>query len=335
MRRRHFLSFMAGGMLAWPLALRAQSAAMPVVGFLSSGSESTFAGLLKAFHQGLAEQGFVEGRNVAFEYRWADGDYNRLPALSAELVSHHVALIAATGGTMSAQAAKAATATIPVLFLAGSDPVKFGLVASVSRPGGNATGVSVVTTLLVKKRLELLRELAPEVSAIAVLLNPGSTSFEFERRLGTEGEQEEATAAAQVAGIKLIMMQARSEADLAPAFESAVNRGAGALLVSADPFFTDRRAAIVELAKRYRLPAVYPWRQFVAAGGLASYGPSISEAYRQVGQYAGRILKGAKPADLPVQRPNTFELVINTTTARTLGVDLSPGMIARADEVIE
>jgi putative ABC transport system substrate-binding protein len=335
MKRRQFITLMAGGALAWPLAVRAQSPAMPVIGFLSSGSKASFAGLLEAFRQGLAEQGFVEGRNVAIEYRWAGGDYQRLRTLAAELAERGVALIAATGGTMSAQAAKAATDTTPILFLAGSDPIKFGLVASVSRPGGNATGVSLVTTALVRKRLELLHELSPNVSTVAMLLNPGSTSFQFEQKVAAESEREETAAAAQIAGLKLLIVEASTEAELEPGFASVVEKGAGALLVSADPFFTDRRALIVALAQRHKLPAVYPWRQFAAAGGLASYGPSISQAYRQVGVYAGRILKGAKPADLPVQKPTTFELVLNMPTARALGLAISPEMIARADEVIE
>jgi len=334
MRRREFLTALGAG-LAYPLAVRAQPRRMPVIGFLNSGSQSAFAGLVAAFRQGLGEEGFVEGQNVAMEFRWAEGDYDRLPALSDELARRGVALIAATGGTMSARAAKAATKTIPILFVAGSDPVKFGLAESVSRPGGNATGVSVVTTPLVKKRLELLRELAPNVSSIAMLSNPGSTSFAFERDLAAENEREETAAAARLAGVRLLMLEAGTDADLERGFDAVVNDGARALLVSADPFFTDRRNAIVALAKRHALPAIYPWRQYTAAGGLASYGPSISEAYRQIGRYAGRILKGANPADLPVQIPTTFELVINMQAASALGLAVSPWLLGRADEVIE
>jgi ABC-type uncharacterized transport system substrate-binding protein len=334
MKRRTFLTLM-GGAFAWPLAAEAQSRRVPVIGFLNSGSQSAFTGLTNAFRQGLADEGFIDGQNVAMEYRWAEGDYERLPALSAELVRRGVALIAATGGTMSARAARSATSTIPILFVAGSDPIKFGLAASVSRPGGNATGVSIVTTPLVKKRLELLRELAPNITTIAMLSNPGSTSFAFERELASDNEREETASAAKLAGVKLLMLEAGSDAELEQGFDAVIKDGARALVVSADPFFTDRRAAIVELAKRHALPAIYPWRQYTAAGGLASYGPSITEAYRQIGHYAGRILKGANPADLPVQIPTTFELVINMETAATLGLAVSPWLLARADEVIE
>jgi putative tryptophan/tyrosine transport system substrate-binding protein len=336
MRRRDVIALMAGGAsLALPFAAGAQSRIVPVIGFLNSGSQSAFAGLADAFRQGLGDEGYVEGNNVRIEYRWADGDYARLPALVTDLIQHGVALLAATGGTPAARAAKAITQTLPILFVIGSDPVKIGLAASVSRPGGNATGVNVVTTDLVRKRVELLHEVVPDISTIALMLNPGSTSFEYERTLAVESEKEETAAAAQNAGVRLIMVQATADSDFEPAFASAIKNGARGLLVSADPFLTDRRALIIALAARHKMPAIYPWRQYPAAGGLMSYGPSIAEAYRQIGRYAGRILKGAKPADLPVQIPAKFELVLNLTAAQTLGVEISPWLLARADEVIK
>jgi putative ABC transport system substrate-binding protein len=336
MRRRDVIALMSGGAsLALPFAAGAQSRIVPVIGFLNSGSQSAFAGLAGAFRQGLGDEGYVEGDNVLIEYRWADGDYARLPALVTDLLQRGVAVLAATGGTPAARAAKAIVQSLPILFVTGTDPVKIGLVASVSRPGGNATGVNVVTTDLVRKRVELLHEVVPDINTIALVLNPGSTSFEYERMLAVESEREETAAAAQNASVKLIVVQATADSDFEPAFASAIKNGARGLLISADPFLTDRRALIIALAARHRLPAIYPWRQYPAAGGLMSYGPSMAEAYRQIGRYAGRILKGAKPADLPVQIPAKFELVLNMTAAQTLGVEISPWLLARADEVIK
>jgi putative tryptophan/tyrosine transport system substrate-binding protein len=335
MRRRDFLIHVAGGMAAWPVAAGAQSRSTPVIGFLNSGSEEAFAGLVNAFRRGLSEEGYTEGRNVTIEYRWAKGDYDRLPALSADLVSRQVTVIAATGGTMSGLAAKAATSTIPVLFIAGSDPIAVGLVASYSRPGGNATGVNVYTTEMVGKRLGLLRELAPKATTIAMLVNPGATSAEFERKFANELERKDMAAAAQAAGVKLLVAEASAASDLPVAFDQAMKSDANALVVSADPFFNSERAQIVALADRHRLPAIYPWRQYAEGGGLMSYGPSIRESYRQIGVYAGRLLKGAKPGELPVQRPMRFELLINLKGAKALGLDIPPMLLARADEVIE
>jgi putative ABC transport system substrate-binding protein len=335
MRRREFLILAGGGVALSPLAAFGQSTNAPVIGFLNSGSAAAFVGLVDAFRRGLSQEGYVEGRNVQIEFRWAGGQYDLLPSLANDLVRRGVALIAATGGIPSARAAKAATTTIPILFVSGSDPVVVGLVASLNRPGGNATGVSVVTTDLVGKRLEWLRRLLPRATTIAMLVNPGSYSVKFEREFASEMEKKEAAAAAVDAGLTLFVVEAGAEHELEAAFGSAKKLGADAFLVSADPFFTDRRDVIVTLAERYALPAIYPWRQYAVAGGLMSYGPSITEVYRQIGGYAGRILKGAKPIDLPVQKPSKFELVINRKTAKALGLDIAPELLTVADEVIE
>jgi putative ABC transport system substrate-binding protein len=300
---------------------------MPVIGFLNSASPGPAAPLLAAFHRGLGKAGYVEGRNVAIEYRWAEGQYDRLRSLADDLVRRKVALIATTGGLVTAQAAKAATSTIPVLFIAGFDPVQEGLASSINRPGGNATGVGVYTTELGRKRLELLQELVPKVATIAMLVNPDSISTKIERQ-----DLEEA---ARNAGLQFLVAQARGESDLEQAFSDAIDRGAGALIVSADAFFTSRRVQIVALAARHALPASYPWSQYADAGGLMSYGPTLTWAYEQVGVYAGRILKGARPETLPVQLPTTFEMVINLKTAKSLGLSTPPFLAARADRVIE
>jgi putative ABC transport system substrate-binding protein len=302
---------------------------MPVVGFISSSNSESpgteFARLLTAFRKGLNEHGYVEGQNVGFEYRWAGGQYSRLPALIAELVRHKVGVIAATGGLPSALAAKAATETIPILFVIGSDPVQVGLVSSLGRPGGNATGVSVFTTELAQKRLEMLHQLVPSATTIAQLVNPKS--------YGSGKEQMED--AARDRGLKLLVLEASVESDFEPTFAIAAQERAEALLVSADPFFTTRHAKIVALAARYGLPAAYPWRQYAEAGGLMSYGPELTWAYHQIGLYAGRILKGAKPSDLPVQLPTKFQLIVNHSTAKALGLELSRILLAQADELIE
>jgi putative ABC transport system substrate-binding protein len=312
--------------MAWPLGANAQGPAVPVIGFLSSASPGPFAPLLGAFHLGLSEGGYVEGRNVAIEYRWAEGQYALLPQLAADLVRRRVSLIAATGGSQSARAAKAVTETIPILFIGGPNPVGEGLVASFNRPGGNVTGVAVYTSELMPKRLELLNELVPHAATIALLLNP--TGF------AADAEAKDVEAAMSATRQRLVVINASSEGDLESAFLSAVRQRADALLVGADPFFNSRRAQIVALAARHAMPAAYPWREYADAGGLMSYGSSIPAAYRQIGQYAARILKGDKPGDLPVQMPTRFELIINLKTAKSLGLTVPPMMFAAA-EVIE
>jgi putative tryptophan/tyrosine transport system substrate-binding protein len=318
MRRREFTAGL-GASLAAPLAARAQQPPVPVIGFLSSGSPGPFAQMLAAFHRGLKDGGYVEGQNVAIEYRWAEGHYDRLSTLAADLVRRRVAVIAATGGTPSARAAKAATTTIPILFVA-ADPVRDGLVASLNRPGGNVTGVSVFSAELAPKRLQLLRELVPKAGKIVVLTNPASMDdSETLKR----------------AGVPLLTITVEAESDFEPAFIQAEQQGVEALLVTADPFFNSRRAQIVALAARHSLPAAYPWREYVEAGGLMSYGTSLTGTYRQVGQYASRVLKGDKPAELPVMQPIKFDLAINLKTAKALGITVPETLLATADDVIE
>jgi putative ABC transport system substrate-binding protein len=314
------------------VAAYAQTAQNTLVGFLNTTAPGTAAPLVAAFRKALADGGYVEGRNVVIEYRWAEGQYDRLPAMAADLVRRKVAVIAATGGLVAAQAAKAATSTIPVLFIAGFDPVHEGLVASLNRPGGNATGVSVYTAELGRKRLELLRELVPGLaekrkSKIAMLVNPGGISTPIETK-DIEG-------AVGPAGFQLLVLEARNDRDLDHAFNEASRQGAKALLVSADSFFTSRHPQIVALAARHGIPASYPWPQYPRAGGLMSYGPTLTWAYGQIGGYAARILKGVQASELPVQMPTTFELVINLKAAKELGISVSPFMLARADRVIE
>jgi putative tryptophan/tyrosine transport system substrate-binding protein len=324
MRRELVLLF--GGALMAAHPLRAQQKAMPVIGFLSSRSPGEAASVVAAFHQGLAGTGYVEGQNLAIEYRWAEGRYDRLPALADDLVGRKVDVIVATGGTPSAVAAKSATSTIPIVFIS-SDPVKYGLVASFSRPGGNATGFSVLGDELLPKRLELLSELVPQVRVIALLVNPNNT--DTERSLGDMQD------AARVKGVQLHILKADSQSGIDAAFTSLVQLHAGALVVGPDPFFDGRREQLVALASRHAVPAIYWLREYAASGGLISYGPSLAAAYRQAGIYAGRILDGANPADLPVQQPTTFELVVNLKTAKALGLSVPPSILARADEVIE
>jgi putative ABC transport system substrate-binding protein len=322
LKRRELIAL--GGAAAWSLTARAQQPTMPVIGFLNSASPGPFALLLSAFHEGLKDGGYFEGKNVTIEYRWADGQYDRLPALAADLVRRRVTVIAATGGTVTARAAKAATTTIPVLFIGGADPVGDGLVSSLNRPGGNVTGVSVYTSELAPKRVELLRELVPKATKIAVLMNPENPA-----------DSRDAQNIMEKAGLPLLTLSARVETDLEREFVSASRQGAQALLVSADPFFNSRRTQLVALAARYAVPAAYPWSEYAKAGGLMSYGTSIPGAYRQIGQYVTRILKGEKPADLPVQQPTKFDLVINLKTANALGLEVPASLLARADEVIE
>jgi putative ABC transport system substrate-binding protein len=324
MRRREFIALI-GGAAAWPLAARAQQAAMPVIGFVRSESLADATNLVTAFRQGLKEAGFVEGQNVTVEYRSGEGQRERLQSVVAELIRRPVSVIA--GNSVAMLAAKAATATIPVVFASGGDPVQQGLVASLNRPGGNVTGVVFLSGTLGTKRLELLRQIAPKATAIGMLANPNTTE--------TETERTDVQAAAQAIGMQLIVADVSSDRDIEPALAVLVQRGVGALLVGAGGFMTSHRERIVALATRHALPAMYGLREFVAAGGLMSYGTSITDAFRQVGVYTGRILKGEKPADLPVMQSTKFELVLNLKTAKTLGLAIPPSLLALADEVIE
>jgi putative ABC transport system substrate-binding protein len=325
--RRQLISSLGGAFIAWPLAAHAQQPAMPVIGFLNSGTPEGFAPMVVAFRQGLNAVGYIEGQNIEIEYRWAQNQYDRLPALAAELVHRPVDVIAATGGMISALAAKSATSTLPIVFETGGDPVKAGLVASLNRPGGNMTGIMLLIGLLGAKRLELLRELVPGAGVIAVLVNPTNPV--------AEAETKDVQDAARALGRQTLFLNATVERDIDTAFATVSQQRTGALVVLADPFFVNRRNQIVELAARYAMPAIYPLREFVAAGGLFSYGTSIRDVFRQSGVYVGQVLKGAKPADLPVMQPTKFELVINLKTAKELGLVLPQMLLVAADEVIE
>ena len=326
MRRRDFIVFLSGAAASWPLIAHAQQAAMPVIGFLNSGSPEGFEERIAAVLKGLNETGYIEGRNIEIDYQWAGAQYDRLPTLAARLLDRHVALIVTTGFP-AALAAKSATSVIPIVFLTGGDPVELGLVASLSRPGGNITGVNQVLGALGPKRLELLRELVPTATTIAILINLNSPITNTHLAL----EQ----AAARSLGQQVIVASAGTRNDLDAAFAMIVQQAANALIVNDDPFFISSREQLVALAARHALPTIYFQRSFAAFGGLISYGPNLDETWGQAGIYVGRILKGEKPADLPVQQPTKFELVINLKTAKALGLTVSPALLAQADEVIE
>jgi putative ABC transport system substrate-binding protein len=326
LKRRQFITLVGATAAAWPLAARAQQQATPVIGFLSALSQAQAAHLVAAFRRGLSETGFTEGSNILVEYRFAEGQYQRLPAMAAELVRHPASLILAEAPP-AALAAKAATATIPIVFVVGFDPVGAGLVTSLNHPGGNATGMTLISFVLGQKRLEMLHEISPKASVIAMLANPLSPDAIPEIGSVQTG--------AQSLGLQLAMFNASTASDIEVAFASMPAQKVDALIVGTDPFFTTQRADIVAQAARLKIPAIYPFREFAAEGGLISYGTNIAGSHRQAGIYAGRILKGVKPADLPVMQPTTFELVINLKTATALGFDIPPTLHARSDEVIE
>jgi putative ABC transport system substrate-binding protein len=326
MKRREFITLL-GGAATWPLAARAQQPAMPVVGFLYPGAPEANANLVAAFRKGLSETGYVEGQNVAIEYRWADNQYDRLPAMAADLVRRQVAVIAAAASTAAAVAAKAATKTIPIVFSGGGDPVQTGLVASLNRPGGNVTGISSMNVELGAKRLGILHELLPSATRFAVLVNPNSPL--------TEPFVADVRAAAGAIGRSIEVLTASTNREIDAAFANLVQKRAEALVILPDPLFINRRVQLATLAVRHALPAIYPFREDAEAGGLMSYGSSLGYAFHQAGIYTGRILKGEKPADLPISRATKFEFVINLQTAKLLGLDIRPSLLAIADEVIE
>jgi putative tryptophan/tyrosine transport system substrate-binding protein len=327
MRRREFIAGLGGAAALWPLVVSAQQATVPVLGFLNAGEPTERAPLATAVHQGLKEAGFVEGQNLVIEYRWAEGRYERLPALAEDLVRHGVAVIVATGGPGPAVAAKAVTSTIPIVFTGGGDPVRHALVASLSRPGGNATGIVNISSELESKRLQLLHEMVPAASAIGVLSNPNF--------LDTETQLREVERAARTLGLQVHIQKASTESDFDVAFAKFVEQRIDALFIGNDPMFLTRREQLVALAARHAFPASYFFREFVAVGGLMSYGPNILEVYHKAGIYAGLILRGAKPADLPVQQPTKFDLSINLKTTKSLGLSVPDKLLAIADEVIE
>ncbi len=327
MKRREFITLLGGAAATWPLGARAQQSVMRVVGFLSSRSPGESASVVAAFRQGLKEAGSIEGQNVAIEFRWAEGQYDRLPALATELVGRQVTVIAAVGDVVSALAAKGAAPTIPIVFVIGGDPVRFGLVTSINRPGGNITGVSLISPAIGSKRLELLHKLVPNAAVIGLLMYPDSPHAEPERK-----DVEEA---GRAIGQQIVVVNASSERDFDTAFATLVQQRAGGLLVAGDPFLLIRRDQLVALADRYALPTMYQYHEFATAGGFMSYGTNIAGEYHQAGAYTGRILKGAKPADLPIFQQTDLELVINLKTAKALGLAIPPSLLVLADEVIE
>jgi putative ABC transport system substrate-binding protein len=326
-RRRDFIMLLGGAAASWPLTARAQQPAMPVVGILGSVSPGPYSRFIEAIRQGLREAGYVEGRNVRIEYRWADGQYDRLTQLATELVDRGVAVIILVGGGPTTAAATAATATIPIVFNTGEDPVKTGAVAALNRPGGNATGVSLLTVAMEAKRLQLLHELVPTAAIVAIIVNPNNPQ--------ADQQLQELQAAARMLGIQVEAFKAGTPNEIDTAFANVVQRRAGALHMAGDAFFNTRREQFIVLSARHVLPTVFSLREFPAAGGLMSYGPSLADAYRQQGIYAGRILKGEKPAEMPVQQAVKVELVINLQTAKTLGLSIPLPLLGRADEVIE
>jgi putative ABC transport system substrate-binding protein len=328
MKRREFISILGGAAATWPLAARAQQQVMPVIGFLGAASPILWATRLRAFHDGLGEMGYFEGRNTAIEYRWAAGDLTRFPAMAADLVSLPVNVIAIAGGTASVLAAKSATGTIPIVFQVGTDPIEIGLVASLSRPGGNLTGVTSLAAELGPKRLELLHELVPKAKLIALLVNPTNPGI-------AESLTRDVQAAALMRGLELHVLSASTEREIDAAFASLRQSGAEALLVAPDPFFNSRSDQLAKLTLGHMTPTIFQLREFAAAGGLVSYGSSLMEQFRQIGVYTGRILNGEKPADLPVQQSTKFELIINLKTAKALGINIPLSLLGRADEVIE
>jgi putative ABC transport system substrate-binding protein len=327
MKRRTFIGFV-GGAATWPLAARAQRASAPVIGFLGATSPEGYATFVAGFQRGLKEAGFVDGDNVTTVYRWAEGQYDRLPGLAADLVSRHVSVIVATGGLPSSLAAKQATGTIPIVFTLGSDPVKFGLVSSLNRPNGNVTGVTLFAYLLDAKRVELMHELVPGASVVALLVNPNSPAQ-------ADAQYADVEAAVQKFGQQLVILKAGTDSEIDSAIATVAEKKTSVLLVSADPLFLSRRDQLVALVTRHAIPSIYEWRQFAEAGGLMSYGIDLIDAYRQAGVYVGKILGGAKPGDLPVLQPAKFEFVINLKTARTLGLTVPNTMLVAADQVIE
>jgi putative ABC transport system substrate-binding protein len=325
LKRREFITLL-GGATAWPLAARAQQLSTPLIGYLEGASQAQFSHLVPAFLKGLSETGYSEGQNVRIEYRWADGQYDRLPALAADLVADKVNLIFTTA-LISALAAKAGTEIIPIVFVSGPDPVELGLVTSLNRPGGNLTGVTLFSSTVAAKRLDLLHELLPSNAAFAFLVNPTNT------RAKSDIQQMET--AANALGQEIVVVKAASDSELLATFATLVQRQIRAVIVGGDPFFNSRAQQLVALAAHYKIPTIYPLREFASVGGLISYGSSISDAYRQAGTYAGRILKGAKPAELPILQPTKFELILNLSTAKALGDDVPANILALADDVIE
>ena len=327
MRRREFITALGGMTVAWSVVTRAQQP-MKKIGFLSVSSPGPHAPFVAAFNEGLKEVGFIEGQNLAIEYSWAEGNFDRLPALAADLIHNKVDVIAAMSGDVSIRAAIRASSTIPVVFITGSDPVQTGLVASLARPGGNVTGLSMIATELMAKRFELLSELVPQIRTIALLINPKYHS-------ATEGTIPLVQQAATVKGVRLHILKATDEDEFEPAFAALAHLKVDALIVGTDPFFTSRRERIVALASRYSVPAIYEWQEFATAGGLISYEAGLTSLYREAGVYVGKVLKGAKPADLPIQQPTKFELVVNLNAAKALGLTVPPILITAADKVIE